>query len=64
MAAAAHDAIRSLIDQLDEVCRESEWTRLRAEQLMRQSPHWPERRQPSHWTRSSEDGSPDSGRSD
>ena len=45
--AATWDEIRSLIERVDEVCRESEYLRAQAERA-RHRPHvWPERRQPA-----------------
>jgi hypothetical protein len=49
MSGATADAIRSLIDQVDEVCRESAITRERIERRMLRPPHWPERRHPGRW---------------
>jgi hypothetical protein len=38
------DEIRGIIERVDEICRESERTRDRADHSMRQKPFWPERR--------------------
>jgi hypothetical protein len=50
MSGRPTDAIRSLIEQVDEVCSESERTREHIEQTMRRPPYWPERRNPRRWT--------------
>ena len=38
------EEIRGLIQRVDEVCRESELIRDRAEEAMRHRPFWPDRR--------------------
>jgi hypothetical protein len=39
------DEIRTLIDRVDEVCRESEMIRAQAERSRRRAAFWPDRRQ-------------------
>lgn len=38
------DEIKGLIEKVDEICRESQQIRDRAEDSMRRKPFWPERR--------------------
>jgi hypothetical protein len=50
MSGRTADAILSLIEQVDEVCRESAETRAWVQESMRRrSPYWPERRNPRRW---------------
>jgi hypothetical protein len=40
----ASDEIKGIIERVDEICRESERIRDRANHTMRQTPFWPDRR--------------------
>jgi len=45
----ASDEIKGLIERVDEICRESERIRDRANHTMRQVPIWPDRRKTPRW---------------
>jgi hypothetical protein len=49
------ERLKALIRQLDEAVRDAEQVRSHVERQMRRKPIWPDRREPRHWERLSED---------